>query len=229
MSIRFAPSMLCADFRRLGEQARELAAAGAEVLHFDIMDGHFVPNLTFGPLLLRHLRQEVSLDFDAHLMVETPDDLIEECAQAGATMISIHAESKCHLQRTLSVIRDLGVRAGVALNPSTSLDVVRYVLDDIDYILIMSVNPGFAGQRFIPSALQKTQELSAMLKSEGRSIEIEMDGNVTPDNLAELAQAGVRLFVIGSGLFQSYPSLTEGLAAYRRAANYNGSLTADQR
>jgi ribulose-phosphate 3-epimerase len=210
--------MLCADFRRLGEQARELAAAGAEVLHFDIMDGHFVPNLTFGPLLLRQLRQEVDLDFDAHLMVERPDDLIEECVESGATMISVHAESRCHLQRSLSFIRSLGVRAGVALDPATSLDAVRYVLDDLDYILVMSVNPGFAGQHFVLSALQKAKDLSALLHAEGRDIEIEMDGNVTPDNLAELTQAGASLFVIGTGLFQGYASLAEGLAAYRHAA-----------
>jgi len=210
--------MICADFSRLGEQAKELEAAGADFLHFDIMDGHFVPNLTFGHLILQHLRPAVSLPFEAHLMVEEPGDIIARMVQAGANMISVHAEACRHLQRTLAQIRSLGAKAGVALNPSTPLDALLYVLEDLDFILLMSVNPGFAGQKFIPSAKQKAADLSVLLRAEAREIEIQMDGNIVPANIAELAQAGVHSFAIGSGLFEGHASLAEGLKAYRQAA-----------
>ena len=218
MPIKLAPSMICADFSRLGEQAKALEAAGADFLHFDIMDGHFVPNLTFGHLILQHLRPAVSLPFEAHLMVEEPGDIIARMVQAGANMISVHAEACRHLQRTLAQIRSLGVKTGVALNPSTPLDALQYVLEDLDFILLMSVNPGFAGQKFIPSAKQKAADLSELLRSQNKAIEIQMDGNIVPENIAELAQAGVHSFAIGSGLFEGPASLAEGLKAYRQAA-----------
>ncbi len=218
MPIKLAPSMLCADFMRLGDQVKELEAAGADVLHFDIMDGHFVPNLTFGAVLLEKLRPLTTLPFDAHLMVEEPQEMLEQFVKAGANLISVHAEAGRHLQRALAQIRSLGAKAGVALNPATPLETLRYALDDIDYVLVMSVNPGFAGQEFIPSATGKVKDLAEMIHRAGREIEIHIDGGIRPDNIAQPAAAGARTFIIGSGLFSGFASLTEGLAAYRQAA-----------
>jgi ribulose-phosphate 3-epimerase len=217
MKIKLAPSILCADFARLGEQFQELEAAGADILHFDIMDNHFVPNLTFGPPLMEKLRPVTKLPFDAHLMVEEPKEIIDDSVKAGANMVCVQAEACRHLQRTLAHIRSLGARVGVALNPATPIEDIHYVLDDVDYILLMSVNPGFAGQKFIPSALNKLYDLAELLRCEEREIEIHMDGNVVPENIGELAEAGASTFVIGSGLF-AFPSLKEGLETYRKAA-----------
>jgi len=217
--IKLAPSMLCADFTQLGDQVRQLEAAGADILHFDIMDNHFVPNLTFGPLLIRHLRPLTKLPMEAHFMVTEPTDIIDEAAKAGADMITVHVEACLHLQRTLAYVKSQQVQVGVALNPATPLDMVQYVLDDVDYILLMSVNPGFSGQKFVPAVKQKAKDLSRLIAASGKDIEIQMDGNVVPANLGELAQTGVRAFVMGSGLFKDYDNIAAGLAAYRQAAD----------
>jgi ribulose-phosphate 3-epimerase len=218
MGIKLASSMMCADFRRLEENVKEMEAAGADFLHFDIMDGHFVPNLTFGALVLEQLRPVTKLPFDAHLMVEEPDWMVPEMVKAGADMVSVHVEAPVHLQRSLAVIRGLGVKAGAALNPATPLESLKYVLEDLDYILIMSVNPGFAGQDFVPSAVRKVKDLAEMIGREGREIEIHMDGSIRPHNLPELIAAGAANFILGSGLFGVYPSLKEGMKAFREAA-----------
>ena len=216
--VKLSPSMMCADFAHLADNLAEMEAAGVDLLHMDIMDGHFVPNLTFGAVILQHLRPLTKLPMDAHLMVEEPDWLIPDMAEAGADMICVHAEARRPLQRTLTLIKDAGKKVGLALNPATPIESIYYVLDDLDYILIMSVNPGFAGQDFIPSAKEKTRNLSALLKKEKRDIEIHMDGSIRPYNLPELVQAGARGFVLGSGLFGAYDSLAEGVKVFREAA-----------
>ena len=217
MTIKLAPSMMCADFLRLGDQLQEMEAAGVDLLHFDIMDGHFVPNITLGTLVLEQLRPATKLVFDAHLMVEEPTWLVPEIIKAGADMVSVHVEACTHLQRTLGLIRSLGAKAGVALNPATPLESIKYVLDDIDYVLIMSVNPGYAGQSFVPAARQKACDLKEMLFHTNRNIEIQMDGSIRPSNLPELVAAGASNFVLGSGFFGKYPTMQEGVAAFRGA------------
>nr|NIM07317.1 ribulose-phosphate 3-epimerase [Armatimonadota bacterium]NIM24858.1 ribulose-phosphate 3-epimerase [Armatimonadota bacterium]NIM68748.1 ribulose-phosphate 3-epimerase [Armatimonadota bacterium]NIM76041.1 ribulose-phosphate 3-epimerase [Armatimonadota bacterium]NIN06945.1 ribulose-phosphate 3-epimerase [Armatimonadota bacterium] len=190
---------------------------GADLLHFDIMDGHFVPNLTFGAFLLEQVRPLTKMPFEAHLMVNETSWMIPDMIKAGADMVTVHVEACGHLQRTLAQIRSLGAKPGVALNPATPLDTVRYVLDDIDNVLVMSVNPGFAGQDFVPAAKEKTRDLAEMIRSQGRKIEIMMDGSIRPHNLPELVEAGATTFILGSGLFSNYPSLKAGFQAFRQA------------
>jgi ribulose-phosphate 3-epimerase len=175
------------------------------MIHLDIMDGHFVPNITFGPPVVAKLRSCTDLPFDAHLMIENPDQFIEPFTDAGVDMISVHIESPGHLQRTLNLIRQKGARAGIVLNPATSIEGLRYILDDIDYILIMSVNPGFGGQEFIPSTIRKLQDLSGMLDDARRQIPIQIDGGVGPDNAGEVTNAGARILVAGSAIFGNPP------------------------
>lgn len=197
--IRVAPSVLSADFARLGEELRTLEAAGADWVHVDVMDGMFVPNLTLGPPIIQALRPHSRLPFDVHLMIEKPERYLAAFRDAGADVLTVHAEACPHLHRTLSEIRRLGAKAGVSLNPSTSPHVLEHVLDDLDLILVMSVNPGFGGQRFIPSTLGKLAQIKAMIKD--RPIFLEVDGGISPQNAVSVREAGANVLVAGSAVF----------------------------
>ncbi len=197
-----APSILSADFGRLAEEVRAVSEAGADLIHVDVMDGHFVPNLTIGPPVVRAIRKATTVPLDVHLMIEEPDRWVGEYAAAGADIISVHAEAAPHLHRTLQSIRATGKKAAVALNPGTPLDHLRYVLDLVDMVLIMSVNPGFGGQSFIPQVLQKIRDLRAEADERGLRLDIEVDGGIKVDNVDEVARAGANVFVSGSGIFE---------------------------
>ena len=197
-----APSILSADFARLGEEVDNVLAAGADWVHFDVMDNHYVPNLTIGPLVCEALRKHgVTAPIDVHLMVEPVDAIIPMFAQAGATHISFHPEASRHVHRSIQLIKSLGCEAGLVLNPATPLDVLDYLLCDIDYVLLMSVNPGFGGQAFIPSTLDKLRRVRERIDASGRAIRLEIDGGVKPDNIGEIAAAGADTFVAGSAIF----------------------------
>ena len=196
-----APSILSADFARLGEEIRSVEKAGVRMLHLDVMDGHFVPNITLGPPVVRSLRQATSLRLDAHLMIEDPDAFIDEFVAAGADMISVHAEACRHLHRTVTAIRSKGRQAGVVLNPATPLHVLDEILPEADYILLMSVNPGWGGQKFIPAVKDKIARLRERVRGLGLKTLIEVDGGVTRDNIAALAAAGADILVAGSSVF----------------------------
>lgn len=196
-----APSLLSADFSRLGEEVRAAEQAGADWIHLDIMDGHFVPTLTMGPLVVAALRKHTPLPFDVHLMVTNADQLLDAFIDAGANWITVHEEACPHLDRTLAAIRARGVKAGVALNPSTPVSTLSCVIDSLDYVLIMSVNPGFGGQSFIPYTLDKVRELVRLRESRKLNFLIQIDGGVKIDNIAEISQAGVDVFVAGSAIF----------------------------
>lgn len=196
-----APSILSADFVRLGEEITAVAEAGADVIHIDVMDGHFVPNITIGPLVVDAVRKITDLPLDVHLMISDPDRYIDSFAAAGADWITVHVETCHHLHRTIQAIKNLGKKAGAVLNPATPLESLDYVLDDLDLVMLMSVNPGFGGQSFIPSAITKIRKLKAMIDARGLSTGIEMDGGISPKNLAEVAEAGANIFVAGSAVF----------------------------
>ena len=199
-----APSILSADFARLGEDTARVLAAGADWVHFDVMDNHYVPNLTIGPMVCEALRKYgVTAPIDVHLMVEPVDALAQSFAKAGASTITFHPEATRHVDRSLQAIRDAGCKAGLVFNPATPLDVLRYVMDKIDLVLLMSVNPGFGGQSFLPSALVKLREARALIDASGRDIRLEIDGGVKIDNIAEIAAAGADTFVAGSAIFSS--------------------------
>jgi len=197
-----APSILSANFARLGEEVDAVLAAGAKWVHFDVMDNHYVPNLTIGPLVCEALRKHgVTAPIDVHLMVKPVDRIVPDFAKAGATAISFHPEASEHIDRTIQLIKASGCQAGLVFNPATSLNYLDYVLDKIDLVLIMSVNPGFGGQSFIPSALDKLRTARERIDASGRAIRLEIDGGVKPDNIAEIARAGADTFVAGSAIF----------------------------
>jgi ribulose-phosphate 3-epimerase len=199
--IELAPSILSADFARLGEQVSTAAEGGAAVVHVDIMDGHFVPNLTIGPPVVKSLRRATSLPLDCHLMIENPDEFIPAFAEAGADWISVHQEAVRHLNRTLHHIKDHGCRAGVVINPATPVATLSEVLDIVDYVLIMSVNPGFGGQKFISSTLHKMRALAEIRSRSGLSFRIEVDGGVALDTVADVVRAGAEILVAGNAVF----------------------------
>ena len=198
---RIAPSILSADFARLGDEVKAVIAAGADLIHFDVMDNHYVPNLTIGPLVCAALRPHSSVPIDVHLMVKPVDRIIPDFAAAGANIISFHPETSEHIDRTIGLIHEHGCKAGLVFNPATPLDYLDYVLDKLDLVLIMSVNPGFGGQKFIPSALTKLREARKRIDVSGRDIWLEVDGGVKTDNIAEVARAGADTFVAGSAIF----------------------------
>ena len=199
--IKIAPSILSADFAKLGQEVKEVAAAGAELIHIDVMDGHFVPNITMGAIVVEALRPVTQLPLDVHLMIENPDNYIEQFAKAGADYISVHVETCRHLHRTIQLIRSLDVKAGVVLNPHTPIESIQHILEDIDFVLFMTVNPGFGGQKFISSVVPKIEALSKIIKERGLNIEIEVDGGITAETIGECAKAGATMFVAGSAIY----------------------------
>ncbi len=203
MAYRIAPSILSADFARLGEEVRAVAAAGADLVHFDVMDNHYVPNLTVGPLVCAALRPHVKLPLDIHLMVRPVDRLVPDFAKAGANIITFHPEASEHIDRTIALIREHGCKPGLVLNPATPLSFLDHTLEKLDVVLLMSVNPGFGGQQFIRSVLPKITEVRRRIDALGREIWLEVDGGIKTDNIAEVARAGADTFVAGSAIFGS--------------------------
>ncbi len=220
--VQIAPSILSADFARLGEEVRAVIAAGADLIHFDVMDNHYVPNLTVGPLVCAALKPHVGIPIDVHLMVRPVDALVPAFAEAGAAIISFHPEASTHVDRTIGLIHDSGCKAGLVLNPATPLCCLDHVLDALDLVLIMSVNPGFGGQSFIPEALHKLSlartRIDAVAARTGRAIRLEVDGGVKIDNIGAIARAGADTFVAGSAIFGS-ADYAKTIAAMRAAAN----------
>ena len=212
-----APSILAADFARLGEEVETVLQAGADLIHFDVMDNHYVPNLTIGPMVCEALRRHgVTAPIDVHLMVQPVDDLITSFAKAGASYITFHPDASLHVDRSLQLIRDAGCLSGLVLNPATGLESIRYALDKVDMILLMSVNPGFGGQKFIPSTLDKIREVRALIDASGHDIRLEVDGGIGPDNIAEVAAAGADTFVAGSAIF-GQPDYSAAISSMRQA------------
>ncbi|WP_339215466.1 ribulose-phosphate 3-epimerase [Solibacillus sp. FSL W8-0372] len=199
--IKIAPSILAADFAKLGQEVKEVEAAGAELIHIDVMDGHFVPNISFGAIALEAIRPLSTLPMDVHLMIENPDQYIEQFAKAGADYITVHVEACRHLHRTIQLIRSYGVKPGVVLNPHTPIEAIQHVLEDVDMVLFMTVNPGFGGQKFIESVVPKVEALSKIIKERGLNIEIEIDGGINAETIVQCAKAGATVFVAGSAIY----------------------------
>lgn len=201
--VKIAPSILSADFRRLKEEIKAVEEAGADMIHIDVMDGHFVPNITVGPLVVKAARASTNLVLDVHLMIENPDQYITDFYKAGSDIITVHVKASRHLNRTIRSIKELNIKTGVVLNPSTSLCTVDNVIEDVDMVLLMSVNPGFGGQKFIPSTLKKIKSLKDQIVKRGLNVEIEVDGGVTEDNARDIINSGVDILVAGSTVFKS--------------------------
>ena len=201
--IKLAPSILSADFARLLEDVKKVEEAGCEYLHIDVMDGHFVPNITLGPNIVKSLRKDVNMIFDAHLMIENPDMYIKDFAEAGCDIIVVHQEACKHLHRTIQNIKSYNIKAGVALNPATPIETIKHILKDVDMVLIMTVNPGFGGQSFIDSMIDKIRELKAKVDEQSLNIDIQVDGGIKPSNVADVVNAGANVIVAGSAIFNS--------------------------
>jgi len=216
--VKLSPSILTADWARLGEQIREAEAAGADYIHIDVMDGHFVPNITLGPYMVSTIRSITSLPLDIHLMIERPEQYVPDFARAGATIITVHQEACVHLQRQVAQIREAGCKASVAVNPATPLVTLEDVLPDLDQVLVMTVNPGFGNQHFIPQALDKIRRMRAMLDAAGSSADLEIDGGVKADNIAACVAAGATVVVAGSAVYTPTQSVAEAVRHLREAA-----------
>jgi len=216
--IKIAPSILSADYLRLGEQVREAEAAGADYIHVDVMDGHFVPNITIGPVVVEALSRATGLPLDVHLMIEQPERHVEAFAKAGASILTVHPEATQQLHRTIETIRRLGARPGVTLNPGTSVSLVEDVLADVDLVLVMSVDPGFGGQEFIEHVLPKVRRLRGLLDGAGLSAELEIDGGITPETAPRCVEAGARVLVAGTAIFKEKTSVAESIARLRESA-----------
>lgn len=222
--VKIAPSILAADFARLADEVAKIEAAGADFLHVDVMDGHFVPNLTIGPPIVEALRKVTSLPLDVHLMITNPDAFIPEFANAGATYLTVHTETCPHLHRTIQLIKEHGVKAGITLNPSTSLSTLEEVIADADLVLIMSVNPGFGGQKFIPAVYDKIARARDLIMRTGSQALLEVDGGIKIDNAAEIVKAGADVLVAGSAIFNT-PNYAETIQAFRSAATQAHSVS----
>ncbi|KMY45043.1 ribulose-phosphate 3-epimerase [Bacillus sp. FJAT-27916] len=199
--VKIAPSILSADFSKLGEEIKDVERGGADWIHIDVMDGHFVPNITIGPLIVEAIRPITKLTLDVHLMIDNPDQYIEAFAKAGADYITVHAEACTHLHRTIQLIKSFGVKAGVVLNPATPASVLEYVLEELDMVLLMTVNPGFGGQAFIPSVLDKIEQVRSMIDEKGLAVEIEIDGGVNPETARQCVERGATVLVAGSAIY----------------------------
>ena len=216
--IKIAPSILSADFSKLAEDIKVVEKAGCDLLHIDVMDGHFVPNITLGPPIIKSLKGNTTMPFDVHLMIENPDKYISDFIDAGADIITVHSEACIHLHRTIQNIKALGVKAAVSLNPATSLTDIEYVLEDLDMVLIMTVNPGFGGQSFIPNMLTKIKELKKMIDEKNLNVDIQVDGGIGPDNIHLVTEAGANIIVAGSAIFNS-KNIKATVAQMRQNAN----------
>lgn len=208
--ILIAPSILSADFTRLGEEIRAVQEAGADWIHIDVMDGHFVPNITIGPMIVEAVKRVADVPLDVHLMISDPDRYLEDFQAAGSDILTVHPEATCHLHRTLNRIRELGMKAGAALNPSTGLGAIEYVMPELDVVMLMTVNPGFGGQSFIPTMLPKVTALKQMIDRSGYDVLIEVDGGVSPETAPDLARNGADVFVAGSAVF-GHPPYSEAI------------------
>lgn len=217
--IKLAPSILSADFSRLGEEVAEVARAGADYIHVDVMDGHFVPNITIGAPVVASIRPLTDLPLDVHLMIERPEQYISDFAEAGADIITVHVESCPHLHRAVQMIKNLGIKAGVSLNPATPLSAVEEILPDVDLALIMSVNPGFGGQSFIPATPSRIANLRRILDARGLGVEIEVDGGITPQNAREVVEAGANVLVAGNSVFKAKEGVAGALRSLREAVS----------